>query len=56
MAKDKSVSARTRTVHEQQDSGHSQEAQHGGPTEHREPKHKPGDKPSSQGQSRPLKS
>lgn len=55
MAKKNPVNARTRTVDQQQDSGRSQEAQHSGPTEHREVNHRSDEKPSSRGQSKPLK-
>lgn len=55
MAKDNKVGARAQTDGQQRDSGRAREAEHGGPTEHREPRHKPGEKPSSQGQAKPIK-
>ena len=54
MSNDKSVDAQRHTTAEQDESGRARQAQNGGPTEHRQVKRQAGDKPVSQGQSKPL--
>ena len=54
MSEDKSADAQRRTAAEQDHSGRAREAQNGGPSEHRQVKRQAGDKPVSQGQSKPL--